>query len=201
MRVTRILLNALTSASLLLCLATVALWARSYRSADEAWRRWGYASEGGVTHCADNVVSLNGKVGLDWRRAEWPVATTVLTTPWQLKSDPAARDADLGAWITDRGGNGWSWATFGGGIQRVRVEGPGYPRLVYTQVVLPYWLLAAATAPLPAGRLLLGIGRMSRRRRRARLHLCRSCGYDLRATPDRCPECGAAPNEPGRKSS
>jgi hypothetical protein len=43
-----------------------------------------------------------------------------------------------------------------------------------------------ATAPLP----LIAWLRWKRLRRRRRTGTCLICGYDLRASPDRCPECG-----------
>jgi hypothetical protein len=53
---------------------------------------------------------------------------------------------------------------------------------------VPHWILAAALAILPTGKLTTAI----LRRRRKRAGLCLVCGYDLRASPDRCPECGTA---------
>ena len=55
-------------------------------------------------------------------------------------------------------------------------------------VVVPYWAPCAAFAVLPAA---WGI-RWMRGRRRFGPGLCPRCGYDLRATPEKCPECGRA---------
>jgi len=51
---------------------------------------------------------------------------------------------------------------------------------------LPYWPLIAMTAVVPLSRFIRAI----RKRRRDTTGLCVVCGYDLRATPERCPECG-----------
>jgi hypothetical protein len=59
----------------------------------------------------------------------------------------------------------------------------------YRLVSAPYWLIALAAAA-PAAALLPGVLRRRAWRRTGR---CSGCGYDIRATPDRCPECGAVP--------
>jgi hypothetical protein len=56
---------------------------------------------------------------------------------------------------------------------------------------MPYWALMLVTAPLAAA-LPIKFARRMRRRHRHRKGLCLRCGYDLRASTDRCPECGAA---------
>ena len=58
----------------------------------------------------------------------------------------------------------------------------------FGKLVLAYWLLAAGFLILPAWR----VSQNRRKQRLRRRGLCPGCGYDLRATPDRCPECGAA---------
>jgi hypothetical protein len=54
---------------------------------------------------------------------------------------------------------------------------------------VPLWLLVTTFSILPSVFLASGI------RRKRQPGFCRKCGYDLRATPDRCPECGTLVDE------
>jgi hypothetical protein len=59
-------------------------------------------------------------------------------------------------------------------------------------VAAPYWFLCLVFACLPAWRAVAERRRLVRERRQRR-GLCPRCGYDLRATPGKCPECGQTP--------
>jgi hypothetical protein len=79
-----------------------------------------------------------------------------------------------------------------GGFQHgafARPDTPGRPRSAGWQWAVPYWAILPPLAAPPIVRAY----RLLRRRRRVRAGHCPSCGYDLRATPDRCPECGTIP--------
>lgn len=59
-------------------------------------------------------------------------------------------------------------------------------------VVIPTWFVAGCTLILP-GLWMLMMRRRTLTRRRLAAGLCATCGYDLRASRERCPECGAVP--------
>ena len=191
------MIKAATAVSLVLSVAVAVLWARSYWWIDEA--RYVVAeAEGGQT-----IWSLNSDCGkLHFQRQRW--------TPVQA-DDPGAGPPGFhaqasfiprvrGAW----GAPGFRFGEFRMG-QAADIMTTSYPerttsgsvrrRMSWKWLHVPDWAIVVATAIMP----LWGALRMTRRRcdaRRRRPGLCRSCGYDLRATPDRCPECGAV--QPGR---
>jgi hypothetical protein len=94
--------------------------------------------------------------------------------------------------VADNQGWGFNFAGVGYGVVTI----PAKPTLdgswasrKHVGVLVPHWLMAAvfALGAVP------GVVRWARHRRvarRIRTHHCATCGYDVRATPQRCPECG-----------
>lgn len=95
------------------------------------------------------------------------------------------RQADIRGLARDRTTYGFSWhekrrtGDYSGGTYVQR----------YWQRSVPLWLVAALCGILPAV-WLLKFWRARRRAARIRVGRCPVCGYDVRATPVRCPECG-----------
>ena len=57
---------------------------------------------------------------------------------------------------------------------------------------VPLWAVDGALMQMIAA-CFIAVRRAARRAQRRVRKQCPTCGYDLRATPDRCPECGATP--------
>jgi hypothetical protein len=68
----------------------------------------------------------------------------------------------------------------------------GRLRYITSLIGVPLWFVAVVGAAAPIW-YVRGFYRKAIERRRAAAGHCPSCGYDLRATPERCPECGAVP--------
>jgi hypothetical protein len=171
---TRRLLNLVTALSLLLCVAVLALWVRSYRYDDQV----SFAATS--RHCG--LRSFRGRVGLSWTSPD-PGWRTYTGAGWRRRPirNLAPGQADLEQHCERQlWGFGFGRFSFQTGI----TTGAQMNHLV----VVPYWAVLAASL-VPAAPGALAARRCHRRRQAGR---CPRCGYDLSATPDRCPECGEA---------
>jgi hypothetical protein len=99
-------------------------------------------------------------------------------------------DCRLGTAVKPLPGNeGWRWKS--GQPTRLYPNSAYVYRPEYVRLVLigPFWIPALVTGAGP----LFYIGWRIARRSRSKAGHCAHCGYDLRATPGRCPECGTEP--------
>jgi hypothetical protein len=175
-RVLRTFLKVLTVLSLLLCVAAVVMWGWSYSLSIGAEQKGaGFEYRIGVSR---------GSLGLIvFRNQDLGVPGPAAAAGWHMWTD---YDLNLAAYA-------WTFTADG----RQPVLGFFSGRLIWSggsrsMTLLSMAFVAALLSVLPLAVLPRQIHRW-RRARRNSAGRCAGCGYDLRATPDRCPECGAVP--------
>lgn len=155
------------------CAAVVALWARRAATTDVV----AFCSPAGHWQAAAStreglaVFTSGIPAGPEWA---WRVRSV---------SVPADDVDDASAAVFDPTNvhNSLGGFKLAGGTFTIGPQTPGY-----RAVLVPHW---AAALPLAVPPLLWARGRLRRRRWRKQGR-CRHCGYDLRGSPERCPECG-----------
>ena len=151
---------------LLVCVAVVVMWMRSYQQSEKVAFNLPvgglgvYSSAGGLritAHIPGNNPYGEAEPWIEWHAMAGKAYPNTELNPlhqWHVMKYGFGLDHGFVAW----------WEYWG--------------------IVLPHWAVVIAN--------LLIIGTILRR---YRLHrsipgICAACGYDLRATPERCPECG-----------
>ena len=186
----RALFTASSAASLLLCGALALLWARSARTADSV--QIGKGNPGYQIPLGKHVSlgSVRGVFTVTYFR-DWviqPPVSIPLTTWWY--------DYEATPLLTQKGVQWWRDAfrfrnRTGQRRQVIYTLGNGRVGSWTFGVAVPHWFLVLIFSVPPAARWVLPWSRRRRRRWRQRCGLCLRCGYDLRASGGRCPECGA----------
>jgi hypothetical protein len=183
-RIGRYILNGLMVLSLVLCVGTVALKARG-RYKEYAIQYWGLTEKHlyvGWATVSSGILDLGWSTGaVDPQLPELmdDLRSRYQHRGWRAYAYHAGTldfiDHDLGWFFGEtpvpRGVDSYAIRTW-------------YSRYVR----VPIWAIAIAFAALPLVRALRYRGE-----RRRRVGFCARCNYDLRATTDRCPECGTTP--------
>ena len=215
-----------SAVALLLCVAAVALWVRSYWVSDYlTLKRVHYRSVPKSEDVADDVPypPYRVRIAIDWinlNRGSVEIGSrrsaTLTLGPDNLpqrSAEIALGPDNLRHWKqTYPEGNVFLWDRLGPAAREFHFEPntvnetamfdrfgffigsadetnmSSFIQFHITEASVPFWAVAAISGFFPALRAV----KCFRSRRRRHHHDCPMCGYDLRASPDRCPECGTA---------
>jgi hypothetical protein len=187
----RILLNATTVLSLAVVIVTVPMWVRSYQERDvrsldrspaESW--FVVSDHGAVRAAMQEVISHNAE---RWELDAGEYGKLRMTKRWPENEGFAAYEGCSQGIRAMHGIPGIRWFDDRDELRRYDASDPRFT-FVHRGLEVSYGVLVLIFALLPASWMVRRI------RNRKRLpNACVYCGYDLRATPDRCPECGTVP--------
>lgn len=187
----RRILSLVKGLLLAVCFTVLVLWVRSYWRCDVVsdTRReesGGWKSASGLT-----LASQLGWVSADREIVSWPAKRVIPEDyfPGGLHRTSVPAGDTIGHVREEHGLGPVRWGRDWLNLYSKNKE----PRLIYDSQVLriQHWLLAMLCGAWPMTSLFLATCRAVRRRRLLKAGCCKVCGYDLRATPSRCPECGA----------
>jgi hypothetical protein len=207
-RLRRILLNAVTALSLLLCVAAAYLWVRS-SDVDAPWdaRVLAHRVRGSTVW---EELSSSGKDLVLFRLSGFEITKHPADIQYPIwLAHGGIRNGHRGPSLLDvayfkqlrvddePGQSFWIAERAHGRVAPLTFSQPSLPPRsswpTFELLTVRLWFLCCLFGALPAWRVSSGVVRRYRRRRR-RLRTasgrCAFCGYDLRASPDRCPECG-----------
>jgi hypothetical protein len=177
--------NSFALMSLLLCLSSIALWMRSMHY-DDSFSRDIVISNGTYIPHGLSKLSLSSNRGtLGFTAVDFgstaPVDKKFISEweevepdhfSWRYSSEPAHHEA----------------STLSGFSSGSAVHG-GPSSMAARWLTVPVWFFTVVFSCVP----LVWLHRYRQRMRHQIVAQCLVCGYDLRATPGRCPECGTEP--------
>jgi hypothetical protein len=207
--------RALTALSLVVCVAATVGWGWSHRPATEPMEQFpagGLAVEQSrgrmrlAVPLGRQDVSTRDLAPFPPKRltagedSKWSLRGTVMRTDangnvtrirnlnlWETATNRSFRAESMDEMSAGVGFAGWRWRTGRNSASAIDTDTQAaVPFRKWALMDVPHGYVVALTAVAP----VWWIGRFTRRRLRRGAGLCRSCGYDLRATPGRCPECG-----------
>jgi len=185
----RKLFNIAAALSLVLCVTAGALWVRSYWVWDTVAHTTNWhpdPSGNGQVFYSSFLMHANGKITFQsfqdrtadapqyQKRPGWSYARSTMTVP----TPPTT-----GIW------NRLGFALVREDVVFTPPTGREWHKVNWT---IPYWVPTLLIF-LGASALACPVVARHRAARRRAAGQCGRCGYDLRGTPERCPECGAVP--------
>ena len=166
------LANMTAVLSLLLGLGTGVLWTRSYYLDEKLlWIASSGSDRGYGFESALGILTLQRLV------LSHPIGPN--QSIHESESITSIKRASNRDWMDQESWHGFAWQNIGFAKPSAKLYGTWY------ELSFPYWFLLLATSVLPCVTVY-----HKKQSCNMKQDVCIVCGYDLRATPDRCPECG-----------